>query len=67
MPYKIERIDTEGSLFTLFIIHNDDFNYEHNIPIWEADDFEKKVAKFTDLDFVGWKAKVGKKDARTGN
>lgn len=65
MPFKIDRIDKVDSFFTTFVIHNDDKTaQEYQIPIWEADDFEKKVKKFTKIDMKTFRDKTGMKNAR---
>lgn len=65
--FKVDRIDTEDSFFTKFIVESDNNQFqEFNVPVWDADDFEAKVNGFTNIDFNNFKAKAGKSNARPG-
>jgi len=71
MPFKVDRediIDTMWTKFTVEVERNGQgvTSEEFMIPVWDADDFENKVNGYTDIDFRGWKDKVGKKNARPG-
>ena len=63
--FKVDRIDTEDSFFTKFIVESDKGQFqEFNVPVWDADDFEAKVNGFTNIDFNNFKSKAGKSNAR---
>ena len=71
MPFKVDREDIIDSMWTIFKVEVERNGQsitteEFRVPIWDADDFEAKVTGFTDIDFRGWKDKVGKKNARPG-
>ena len=71
MPFKVDREDIIDSMWTKFTVEVERngqsiTSEEFMIPVWDADDFEAKVAGYTDIDFRGWKDKVGKKNARPG-
>lgn len=65
MPFKVMRIDESDSFFTKFIVYKSrNEQQEFNIPKWDADDFELKVSKFTNIDFQNFIDKSGMKNAR---
>lgn len=65
MPFKIDRVDTSDSFYTLFIVESDKNEFqEFRVPIWDADEFEAKISGFTNIDMQTFKEKVGKKNAR---
>ena len=61
MPIKIDRIDTEGSMQTLFIIQNGNEAQEIIVPTILADDFETKLNPMPDIAIEKARALKGKK------